>query len=163
MNILVTMIKLNTQIDRDISFHPFYTTTFHSVCTRYHVTTPFIQYFIVLTLPFHLVTLHAPLRQLISTAHTLDCCALLHIQVSDLYRNVGKRILFLKPLFTSMDIYFYHNLCKWSMTHLPFTALLFLLSLQVCMSSQILKPLPFSLLKLSHTFLLLVHSPYKVY
>ena len=90
---------------------------------------------------FHLVTPHAALGLLISTAHTLGCCGLFHVQVSDPYINVGRRILFLNPLFTSIDTFLPHNPCMWPYdTPALHNPLLYpLLSLCLYSTSQMLK------------------------
>ncbi len=66
---------------------------------------PYLSYTLSLFLSSYLVTPHAPLREHISTACTLDCWALFHVHVSDPYVKVGKRILFLKPLFTYINTF----------------------------------------------------------
>ena len=86
--------KLFTIVPQSIFFHPFHYTTLHSMCTRSHVT-PFIHAFIALTLSSCHATCSSQIT--ISTTHTLDCCALFHVRVSDSYVNVGRRILFRNP------------------------------------------------------------------
>lgn len=54
----------------------------------------------------HIVAPYAPLRYLISTARPLDYCTLFHFQVSDSNIIVGRKILFIKFLFTSMETFF---------------------------------------------------------
>ena len=48
--------------------------------------------------------LHMPLSDTHTHTHTLDCCALFHVQVSDPYIKVGRKLYF-KPLITSMDTF----------------------------------------------------------
>ena len=84
---------------------------------------------------------HILLSDNFSTPHTLVCCVLFHVQVCDPYFSVGRRILFLKPLFISMDIFPLITFASDLMTHLPFTTLF-------CISPSI--PLYFQILKLYH-------------
>ena len=58
-----------------------------------------------------------------STARILNCCALFYDQVSGPYDCVGRRILFLNPLFTQWIHSFLPILVNDSRTYLPFTAL----------------------------------------
>ena len=137
---LFTILSFNmTKPAQSISFHSFHYTTplhlhkvlcHHTFHTHFHCSHPPI------------LSHHILLSDNFSTPHTLVCCVLFHVQVCDPYFSVGRRILFLKPLFISMDIFpplitFASDL----MTHLPFTTLF-------CISPSI--PLYFQILKLYH-------------
>ena len=125
--------------DQTISTYFFSSIPLHPIYLPLYIAT--FSHTLSLLSTFHLVTTHALLRQLISTTSTLDCCVLFHVQVSDPYVSVGKRILFLEPLFTSIDIFLHLiTLASDPMTHLPFKAFsLFSISISPCLHSTVPK------------------------
>lgn len=59
--------------------------------------------------PSHVATSYAALRGLISTAHTLDYCALFPVQASNPYVNIERRMQFLKSLYLYEHSSLIHN------------------------------------------------------